>query len=61
MKERLTYIIKDPVQGYDPSNLEIEKTSIFVKEIQGARERHLTFDLDELPDGVRSLTDDAVL
>jgi hypothetical protein len=55
MKQRVTYIVKDASEGYDPSNLAIDESSITVSALEGAREQHLTFGLDELPAEVCSL------
>ncbi len=49
MKQRVTYIVKDASEGYDPSNLAIDENSITVSALEGAREQHLTLGLDELP------------
>ncbi|KIW00708.1 uncharacterized protein PV09_07694 [Verruconis gallopava] len=55
MKQRITYIVKDPVQGYDPSNLKVTKTSLTVAALDGAKEHHITLGMHELPDELREL------
>ena len=52
MKQRVTYIVKDAAEGFDPANLSIEKQSITVSALAGAREQHVTFGLHELPSEV---------
>lgn len=52
MKQRITYVVKDPVQGYDPSNLAIAKKSLAVTGLEGAKEHHITLGLHELPSEV---------
>jgi hypothetical protein len=49
MKQRITYIVKDAKLGYDPSNLEVDKKSITVSALEGAKEHHITLGLHELP------------
>lgn len=48
MKERITYI-HGAGDAFEPSQLQVEKTSLVVKNLQAAREDRLTFDIDELP------------
>jgi hypothetical protein len=49
MKQRITYIVKDATQGYDPSNLDISRASIKVSALEGAKEHQITLGLHELP------------
>ena len=51
MKERITYI-PGTDDAFEPSQLQVEKTSLIVKNFRAAREDRLTFDLDELPQEV---------
>jgi hypothetical protein len=54
MKERITYIVRDPSKGYDPSNLEVTKSSLAVSSLGGAKEHQITFSLADLPQEVRT-------
>jgi hypothetical protein len=56
MKERITYIIRDPSKGYDPSNLEVTKSTIAVASLDGAKEHKITFSLAELPQEVSTMS-----
>ena len=56
MKQRVTYIVDDAAEGFDPANLSVEKQSITVSALAGAREQHITFGLHELPSEVTNWT-----
>ncbi|KAF2430467.1 PIG-X-domain-containing protein [Tothia fuscella] len=49
MKERITYIIRNPKLGFEPSNLEVAKASISVSSLDGAKEHRITLALAEVP------------
>jgi hypothetical protein len=55
MKERLTYIIRDPTKSdFDPSTLAISGTSLaFTAGIDAAKEHQVTVGLGELKERVR--------
>jgi len=52
MKERITYVVRNPEQGFDPANLEIKSSSLSVKSLVGAKEHQITLGLSELPQEV---------
>jgi hypothetical protein len=52
MKERVTYIIRKPEQGFDPSGLEITNSSLAVSSLDAAKEHQVTLGLEELPQEV---------
>ena len=52
MKQRVTYIVENTAEGFDPTNLNVEKQSLTVSALAGAREQHITFGLQELPSEV---------
>lgn len=51
MKQRLTYLVKD-VSNFNLDQLEVTKDSFSVRNLQAAKEQHLTIGLDELPQEV---------
>jgi len=52
MKERVTYIIRNPDASFDPSKLEIEDSTFAVSEIDAAKEHQITLSAAELPQEV---------
>ena len=49
MRERVTYIIRNPDVGFDPSKLEIEDSTFTVSGIDAAKEYQITLNPAELP------------
>ena len=49
MKQRITFLVKDP-ESFTPERLEVEEDgSLSLKDIEAVKEQRLTFSLDELP------------
>jgi hypothetical protein len=49
MRERVTYILKDPTEPFNPSVLEVARDSFAVPGLDAVKEDHITFGFDELP------------
>lgn len=54
MKQRLTYLLRDPKE-FSLSQVRVTTESTSVEALDAAKEQHLTFGFDELPQEVNSL------
>jgi hypothetical protein len=59
MRERITYILRDPEAGFNPSNLEVTGSSFGVSGVNAAKEVSITFGVGDLPQEVMKYSDSA--
>ena len=52
MRERITFV-HGAEDDFDPSQLEVQNDSLYIKSLTAAREDRITFSFDELPQEVR--------
>lgn len=52
MKQRVTYLVKDP-DTFTPEKLQVKDASITLDAVEAVKEHRITFSLDELPAEVR--------
>lgn len=53
MRERVTYILRDPQAGFNPSKLEVTESSFSVLGVNAAKEVAATFSVGDLPQEVQ--------